>query len=193
MTVALEAVLAKAGLRVDADEFLRLVEDTARKVSVPHPEPAEHFSAQQQDALADVGFDLSPYSDDEACPRAKSVVAHAVFAESAYSVSSAARLLQLTRSEVRDRLRHGRLSGWKDGEWRLPAWQFSEDGLLPGLDVILQAMPADQPALVIAAFMNTQQADLELNEQRVTPRDWLLAHGDPHSVARLVTALGTAA
>ncbi|WP_089303074.1 DNA-binding protein [Haloechinothrix alba] len=193
MTMALEAVLAKAGLRVDADEFLRLVEDTARIVSVPHPEPAELFSTEQQAALTDVGFDLAPYAEDEPCPRAKSVVAHAVFSKSSYSVGQAAQLLQLTSGEVRERLRHGRLFGWKDGEWHLPAWQFTEAGTLPGLETVLQAIPADQPAMVVAAFMNTPQADLEINEQQVTPRDWLLAHGDPQSVARLVTSLGTAA
>ncbi|MDV6012248.1 DNA-binding protein [Haloechinothrix sp. LS1_15] len=193
MTVALEAVLAKAGLRVDADEFLRLVEDTARRVSVPHPEPAEHFSAEQQEALAEVGLDLSPYADDEPCPRAKSVVAHAVFTKSAYSVSEAARLLDLTQSEVRDRLRQRKLFGWKDSEWHLPAWQFTEGGPLPGLRSVIPAIPPDQPPMVVAAFMNTQQPDLEINGQRVTPREWLLAHGDPKSVANLVTSIGTAA
>ncbi|MGH3518445.1 MAG: DNA-binding protein [Haloechinothrix sp.] len=193
MTVALETALAKAGLRVDAREFLRLVEDAARKVSPPHPNPAEYFSPGQRMALGEVGLDLNAYNDDEPDPRARTVAAHAVLAESAYSVNDAARLLRVDASRVRHRLAAGRLAGWKDQGWRLPAWQFTADGVLPGLEVVLSALPEDQPPLVVAAFMNTPQSDLVINGKPATPRQWLLALGDPKPVAELAAALGIAA
>src|SRR6266487_6747184 len=58
MSIALETVLAKAGLRVSPGEFLGLVEDAARRLSPPNPNPAEYFSADQRETLTEVGLDL---------------------------------------------------------------------------------------------------------------------------------------
>ncbi|MBB5850942.1 DNA-binding protein [Amycolatopsis umgeniensis] len=190
MSIALENVLAKAGLKVDANEFLNLVEDAARRLSPPNPDPSHYFSADQRAALTDVGLDISPRSEDEPDFRARTVAAHAVLADSALSVLEAAKALGVDDSRIRHRLKEGRLTGWKDQGWRLPAWQFTGSGVLPGLEVVLRAVPEDQPALVVAAFMSTPQADLVINDHPATPRQWLLSGGDPEHVAKLVATLG---
>ncbi|KAA9157173.1 DNA-binding protein [Amycolatopsis acidicola] len=193
MTLALENVLAKAGLRVDAAEFLTLVEDVARRLSPQNPDPGQYFSAGQRSALADVGLDLSPRQDGEPDYRARTVAAHAVLAESSLTVAEAAHALGIDPSRIRHRLAARRLAGWKSQNgWRLPAWQFAGKDVLPGLDVVLAAVPADQPALVVAAFMTTPQDDLEINGEPASPREWLLAGGDPRLAARLAGTLGTA-
>lgn len=192
MTVALETVLAKAGLRVDVTQFLTLVEDAARKLSPTNPDPARFFSATERAALTDVGLDLEPYSDSEEF-RAKTVATHAVFAETALTVTAAAKLLGVDTSRVRHRLLESRLTGWKTPAWRLPAWQFTASGVLPGLEVVLRAVPEDQPALVVAAFMGTPQDDLQINGGPTTPRNWLMAGGSPEPVASLAATLGTPA
>ncbi len=192
MTVALENVLAKAGLRIDAADFLSLVEDAARRLAPPNPDPVSFFSEGQRAALAETGLDLSPRRDDEPDSRAPSVAAHAVLAESSLTVAEAARRLGVDPSRIRHKLADRRLTGWKDqGGWRLPSWQFGERGALPGLDAVLAAVPDDQPALVVAAFMNTEQADLQIGGRPATPRQWLLAGGDPGPVAALAATLGT--
>ncbi|MFI7123687.1 DNA-binding protein [Amycolatopsis sp. NPDC049868] len=191
MSIALENVLAKAGLKVDANEFLNLVEDAARRLTPPNPDPSHYFSADQRAALTDVGLDLSPRGEDEPDFRARTVAAHAVLADSALSVLEAAKALGVDDSRIRHRLKEGRLTGWKDQGWRLPAWQFAGSGVLPGLEIVLRAVPEDQPALVVAAFMSTPQADLVINEHPATPRQWLLSGGDPEHVARLVATLGS--
>lgn len=193
MTVALETVLAEAGIRVDTGRFLRLVAEAASKISPPQSNPADYFSPEQQQELTDVGLDLSAYRPSETDPRARTVAARAVLGETAYSVADAARLLGVDTSRVRHRLKEGKLTGWKDKGWQLPAWQFSDGGALPGLDVVLPALPDDQPPLMVAAFMNTPQPDLVIGEKAATPRQWLLAHGAPKSVAELAATLGTAA
>jgi hypothetical protein len=193
VTVALEDVLAKAGLRIAAAEFLTLVEDAARQLVPPNPDPAHFFTADQREALGEAGLDLSPHLDDEPDYRARSVAAQTVLAESSLTVSAAATLLGIDPSRVRHRLGARRLAGWKDqGGWRLPAWQFTEDGVLPSLEAVLTAVPEDEPALVVAAFMTTKQDDLVLAGEAVTPRQWLLARGDPRPVAALARTLGTA-
>lgn len=194
MSPALETVLAKAGLQVSPDEFLALVSDAARRLAPPHPEPASYFTPDQQIALADVGLDLSPVAAGDARPRTRTVVAHAVLRDSALTVADAARQLQVDTSRIRHRLGVGRLVGWKDrGSWRLPAWQFAGSGVLPGLETVLAEIPSDQPALVVAAFMTTPQEDLPVDGVPATPREWLLAGGDPRHVAALASALGTPA
>jgi hypothetical protein len=46
---------------------------------------------------------------------------------------------------------------------------------------------------VVAAFMTTPQEDLVLGGDAGTPRQWLLAGGDPDRVAALASVLGTPA
>lgn len=193
VTVALEDVLAKAGLRIDPGDFLTLVEDAARRLVPPNPDPAHFFTAGQRDALSEVGLDLSPHRDDEPDYRARSVAEHAVLAESALTVIGAAEQLNVDPSRVRHRLAAHRLSGWKEqGGWRLPAWQFTAGGVLPGLAQVLAEVGEDVPALALAAFMTHRQDDLLVGEDPVTPRQWLLAGGDPRPVAVLAATLGTA-
>ncbi|ACU39325.1 DNA-binding protein [Actinosynnema pretiosum subsp. pretiosum] len=192
MSPALETVLAKAGLHVTPDAFLDLVADAAKRLAPPHPEPASYLTPDVRDALVDVGLDLSPHSPDDDKPRARSIVAHAVLRDSAITVADAATQLGVDTSRIRHRLGLGRLVGWKDrGSWRLPAWQFAGNGVLPGLEAVLASVPEDQPALVIAGFMTTEQEDLPVEGRPASPRDWLLAGGDPFKVTSLAAQLGT--
>jgi hypothetical protein len=194
MTLALEDVLAKAGLRVDPDRFLSLVEDAARRFTPAHPDPDDYFTAEQRDVLREVGLDLSPLREDEPDARARAVAEEAVLHDSALTVTEAAHTVGVDTSRIRHRLLAGRLMGWKDrGGWRLPAWQFTENGVLPGLEQVLAALPGDQPALVVAAFMTTPQEDLLSRARPIAPREWLSAGGDPQRVARLAAMLGTPA
>lgn len=194
MTIALEQVLAKAGLRVDPDQFLSLVEDAARRFIAPHPDPAGYFTPDQREALREVGLDLSPQRPDETDGRARAVAEQAVLHDSALTVGEAARTIGVVDSRVRHRLLAGRLMGWKDrGGWRLPRWQFTERGVLPGLEQVIAALPEDQPPLVVAAFMTTPQEDLMARSRAITPVEWLSNGGDPQRVARLASMLGTPA
>lgn len=206
MTVALETVLARAGLRVTAGEFLSLVEDAARRLSAPQTDPAAHFTEQERGALIEAGLDLAPMGEQEPDPRARAVAGQAVLRDTAVSVQQAAELLGVDTSRVRHRIGDRRLIGWKDrGGWRLPAWQFTDEDVLPGLETVLAAMPADQPDLVLANFMTTPQEDLELGDHTagdhpagdrdhtVSPRDWLLAGGSAQRVAELASTIGTPA
>ncbi|MFR9730105.1 DNA-binding protein [Saccharopolyspora sp. MS10] len=194
MTVALETVLARAGLRVTAAEFLSLVEDAAKRLITPQVDPSAHFTAAEREALGEAGLDLAPLAAEEADPRARTVAEQAVLRDTALSVNQAAERIGVDSSRIRHRIGDGRLIGWKDrGGWRLPAWQFSDDDVLPGLETVLTGMPQDQPALVLAKFMTTAQDDLELGDRPVSPREWLLAGGSARRVADLASAIGTPA
>jgi len=191
---ALRSALARAGLRVEADEFLSLLEDATRRLSPADPRPADYFTLDQRAALAEVGLDLAPQRAGERDPRARAVALQAVLRDTALTVAGAAERLGVDTSRIRHRLAAGRLIGWKDrGGWRLPVWQFTDTDVLPGLEEVLAAVPADQPPLVVAGFMTRRQAELTVSGSPATPRDYLLATGDPAPVARLVAVLGTPA
>ena len=78
MAARLRSALARAGLRVDSDEFLALVEDAARQLSPVDPDPAEYFTEAQRAALSEVGLDLTPRQPSERDPRARTVALQAV-------------------------------------------------------------------------------------------------------------------
>jgi hypothetical protein len=194
MSASLRGVLARAGLSVDPDEFLALVEDVAHQLAPADPDPAEYLTESQRTALTEVGLDLAPRRAGERDVRARAVAAQAVLRDSALTVAGAAERIGVDGSRVRHRLGDGRLAGWKDrGGWRLPAWQFTNTDVLPGLATVLAAVPDDLPPLVVAGFMTTPQPDLPVGGDPSTPRDWLRAGGDPEPVARLVSTLGTPA
>ncbi|GAB3299776.1 hypothetical protein [Parasphingorhabdus pacifica] len=194
MTFALETILARAGLRVTAEEFLSQVESAAKRLTTPAADPATHFTHSERQALSAAGLDLTPLDSEEFDPRARTVAEQAVLRDTALSVNQAADRVGVDSSRIRHRISNGHLVGWKDrGGWRLPAWQFTDDDVLPGLETVLAAMPADQPALVLANFMTTQQEDLDLAERPVSPREWLMAGGSAHLVARLASVIGNPA
>lgn len=192
MTVALETVLARVGLKVSAQEFLTLVEDAAKRLTPAQANPADHFTESERHVLTEIGLDLTAFGDDEADPRARTVAEHAVLRDTALSVGQAAEHVGVDTSRIRHRVSSNRLIGWKDrGGWRLPAWQFTDQDVLPGLETVLAAMPSDQPALVLANFMTNPIEDLDLGGTPVSPREWLMAGGDANRVADIARALGT--
>ena len=194
MTAALETVLARAGLKVTANEFLSLVEDAAKKLTSPQTDPAAHFTESERAALSEAGLDMDPLEETETDQRARTVAEQTVLRDTALSVNQAAQRIGVDSSRIRHRIAEHRLMGWKDrGGWRLPAWQFTDSDVLPGLELVIPAMPTDQPALVLANFMTTPQEDLELGDRPASPREWLLAGGDPRRVAELAANIGTPA
>lgn len=106
----------------------------------------------------------------------------------------------ITTAEVVDRFRyqkssvsrmvaHGDLYAVKQPRGRrsvLPLWQFTDEGALRGLRLILPLFPSDYHPLDVERFMTTPAESLEDR----SPRDWLATGGDPSRVADLVAQLG---
>ncbi|MGI8680001.1 MAG: hypothetical protein ACR2LX_15230 [Jatrophihabitans sp.] len=94
------------------------------------------------------------------------------------SVEQAAKLLMVDGSRVRHRVRDRALYAFKiGGALRLPTWQFHRHDALPGLRTLLAALPADLHPLEVAGFMTGPDADLAVDDEPTSPRDWLLGGG----------------
>lgn len=114
--------------------------------------------------------------------------AFAALAATSLTVAEAAQRLGVTEGRVRHKIGRGDLYALPTGRRRLPLWQFTPTGTLPGLAAVVRALPADEHPLAVLAFMTTPQPELEVQGRAVTPEQWLLAGGDPEPVAALASA-----
>ncbi|HET9877040.1 MAG TPA: DNA-binding protein [Mycobacterium sp.] len=102
------------------------------------------------------------------------------------SIKEAAAILGVDRSRVSRRLTGDALWAFDlRGNKRIPRWQLLGNELLPGLDVIVPAIPRGATAGVLDVFMHTPQPDFGDR----TPIEYLAAGGDTALVAGFVADL----
>jgi hypothetical protein len=111
--------------------------------------------------------------------------------QTSLTVAEVGAVLGISDSRVRHRVHEGALYAFKAAhQLRLPRWQFDDGSPLPGLRVVLAALDPGLHPLEVTGFMTTPQSDLEVLENAVSPRDWLIGGGDPAAVAALGAAIG---
>ena len=104
----------------------------------------------------------------------------------ALSTAEAAARLDVDASRIRQLLAERRLLGIRDGaEWRLLDVQFRDRGLVPNIGQVIAALPDGLPPFVAASWLGTPESDLEIDDEAVSPIEWLSAGGDPERVAQL--------
>lgn len=107
---------------------------------------------------------------------------------SAVTLDEAAHILSVSRSRVSHRLAERTL--WTitaGGKRMVPRWQFTADkGVLPGLAVVIPAIPTGMHPLSVERFMTTPTADFD----GLSPTGWLESGGEPAAVAAWLTGMG---
>lgn len=102
------------------------------------------------------------------------------------SIAEAAGILGLDPDRISRRIRAKTLWAFRlRKRWRIPRWQFGDDGLLPGLEVIVPVIADDASPSVLEAFMRTPQHDFGGR----TPVEHLAGGGDPAAIAGFVATL----
>lgn len=154
--------------------------------------PAPALSQAEAEALAS-GSAGRPAPETAVVARALAADAYSEIVESALSVEEAARRLGVNGSRVRQRLADRSLYGIKHaGSWRLPSFQFMKRGLVPGIDVVLKALPRDLNVVAVARWFETPNPDLctrDDDERPLTPLQWLAAGHPAEVAAALASAL----
>lgn len=144
----------------------------------------------ERDVLISIGV---PGQDlDEPLPHAVADTAATLLNEAAGMLTTAAMADVLGRSEsrIRGAIADGSLLGVRIGRaWRLPAWQVTDGRPLPHLRKIIAAVPAGVSPATIGRVMTTPTDELFLDGGAVSPRQWLLAGGDPAPVTAIMAAL----
>lgn len=109
------------------------------------------------------------------------------------SAAEVADLLGIDQSRVRHRQAKGSLYAFSvAGKRRYPTWQFTVHEMqpvLPGLATVVKAFPADMQPATIQGFMTTPQESLRVDDEAVTPPEWLLHGGDPRNVVAILDSL----
>ena len=193
-TVALE----RAGIHVGVEELEALVNAAVEQALPPYPpvDARAVLAPTELALLADAGVadeELAPLDAGVATPELRTAARHAALLASALTVQEAARRLGVDGSRVRQRLARRTLYGVRvDGAWRLPLFQFTDDGaaVVPGFGELAPAL-ADLHPVAVAVWFTAPHVDLAVGEDdtRVSPRDWLLGGGDARELLPLVEEL----
>ena len=155
-------------------------------------DPEGGFTVAERSVLREGGltFDASEYGNQVSRTASK----YAAISASALTVREAAVLLAVSEGRVRQKVSEGRLYAirGRNGERRLPRFQFSERGTIGGMQETMREVPPGAHPVSLQNFFLSPNPDLYLDakeERPVSPRDWLLSGGDPRAVIPLAREL----
>jgi hypothetical protein len=181
------------------DEFEQLVMDAVAQV-LPERAPIDgrpDMTESEASFLRDAGVDLSDFAPRERgakSPLARTAAEYAAILAASLSVPELATRLGVDESSVRQRLLSHRLYGIKVGKgWRVPLFELDDSGqhLVAGLHLIVPHW-ADVHPVEVAQWFTQPHVDLEgPGDEPVSPRAFLLAGGNPRTLATLQTSSAT--
>jgi hypothetical protein len=187
---ALDALLARHNIDLTSTEilneldaaFTRIPGAGAASLSTTELEFLRKHARPNETAVIDAWS-----ANDERQDRAHTALRQLTNAISeSVSIKEAAEILDVDRSRISRRITGNALWAFDlRGNRRIPRWQFLERELLPGLDVIVPAIPRDATRALLDAFMHTPQPDF--NDR--TPIEYLAAGGDPTMLAGFIEDL----
>lgn len=141
----------------------------------------DHAGGQAAQAIAD----WDPHAERQRRAAAATAGIEKLIA-STFSIEQAAQAIGVDRSRISHRLTAGTLYAVTvGGRRRIPAWQFHDGHELPGLALVVAAIPTGAHPLDIAALMTTGQDELGGR----TPVEHLASGGDARPITELLAAL----
>src|SRR5713101_1367136 len=189
------AALERIGADIDPSAFDRLVAEALEQIvpARPLPDPRHELSRSEIALLEQGGFELEPLPLDDTHPLIRSAAAYAALVGSSLSVAQVAARLHVDGSRVRQRLGERSLYGIKmRSGWRLPLFQFTDQGTVPGIDVVMPRLDPTLHPLSVVGWFTTPNPDLTYgdDEQPVSALTWLMAGRSPGTVAELASDVG---
>jgi hypothetical protein len=148
---------------------------------------ASAMTVGEAEALESVGLSTARWAEDASRdPLMRSIADYMALLETSLTTAEAARYLKVDVSRIRQRLRERSLYGIDyDGERRLPRFQFERKHVLPGLREVISALPEALNPLDVAEWFLSPSPDLEIDQQALSPRDWMLQGESVDSVVTL--------
>lgn len=184
-------LLKEAHLNVTTETFLDDVRDALQSIhrSGAMLDPASQLTTTEAGILDAGGFDLVPPHGPED-PISAAAAAFTALLASSIDVAAASRLLEVSPTRIRQMLGQRTLYGIRTGpNWRLPAFQFSDRGVIPGLSAVVRCLPVDLHPLAVERWLTAPSPDLELDGRPVSPLAWLRSGADPSRVADIAAEL----
>lgn len=186
-------LLAARGLAINPDQFYAAVAAIVQDMPAMRRDRASHaaLTDAQTAALHRGGLDPTPKDHGAGDPYTAGQLTYASIVATALPVRETAQRLGVSDARIRQRLEERSLYGLKHGgTWRVPLFQFADDHtLIPGVDRVMRVLdPATNPVRVYRWF-TMPTADLTIEGEQMSPRDWLLCGGSPDTVARIAAVL----
>lgn len=187
------AFLQIHGLTVEPAELQAMLRFAVLQLqeSLYPSEPRADLSEAEAEALARGGLDLGPRREREESALARTTARYGALLETSLTSVEAAGL-GVESSRVRQRLAQGTLYGIRTPQGcRLPAFQFLEEGPLPGIGEVLPHLDPHLYPVAVHNFFLLPNVDLPAEElgRDLSPREWLGAGYPPRAVAGLAAGL----
>lgn len=179
------AALTAVGLRCSrADLDFAVAEVLARRAEVFYPfgEPSG-LTEDERAVLTAGGADLEEHAPDAGDPLIRAAAEHAAILTSALTTAETARRLGVSEMRVRQRLAQHTLLGINTSKgWRIPSFQFTLRGELPGWGRVARQLPADVSPVELLSWLELPNPELRAGARELSPREWLASGHDPGAV-----------
>ena len=152
----------------------------------------EGLTAEEVEAARSGGLDPQPARGARADPLVQGVVAYASLIHTGLTTRQTAARLGVSDARVRQRLQARTLLAVREGRsWKLPVFQFTKRGALPGWGQVCPSLPPAASPVAVERWLRLPHPDLVTgeNETPISPRAWLLEGRPPEAVAALAGEL----
>jgi hypothetical protein len=184
-----DIVLAPRGITVSRAVLEAAVaEALARREAVLYPYGGRvGLTAAEQAVLREGGADLEHHDLGSQDPVLLATADYAAILASSLTTAEVAERLGVSRTRVWQRLQGPRRSLFgiqTSAGWRVPSFQFTAQGEVPGWAEVVRALPEGLSSVEVFHWFTTPHPGLVLAQgaDPVGPRDWLLGGGAPAAV-----------
>lgn len=158
-------------------------------------EDAEYaeLTAEEERILDEAGLNMSPFPEDAPDPleegrrRFRELVTSGSF-----SVAEVAYNLKRPQTTISSWIDDRRLFAIWDGEkWRIPKFQFQKVGreLISGIEEVNMRIPCDMHPVGVERWYRLGEADINGDDQSVSPLEWLQSRQDLHTLLQTAEML----
>jgi DNA-binding response OmpR family regulator len=136
--------------------------------------PAEELTESESEKLREGGFPIKAKA--KLRPIEERVAEYITLVSSSLSAHEAASRLGVNTSRIRQRLISSPRTLYgirKNGEWRLPPFQFEKTGLVPNIDKVIARLDPKLDPVAVNRWLKKPNSDLIQGDERVSPLDWL--------------------
>jgi hypothetical protein len=173
-----EELLEARGITMSMEQLFELMVEQVRQLPELRRQSSSGMPTDKvRERLRDTGLTFEPYEGDED-PVAASVARYSELLASSLSTKAAAARLDVGASRVRQLLNATSpgLYGFKDANdsWKIPRFQFGQDGLIRGMKEVLRVLNSDLHPLEVQTWFRTPNPDLlDEEERKLSPLQWL--------------------
>jgi hypothetical protein len=143
-----------------------------------------------EDALARGGFSFDPLDSETVSPFARTAAKYKTLLGNSFSPEETAEMLGMSVKEVMQRLANRTLYGVRSEDGlKVPRFQFEGGRMLPGLEEVLPLLDNDLHPVAVQNWFTSPNTDLLIDDEAVSPRQWLLSERSTNDVARIAIDL----